>query len=101
MLSMKRTLPVERVMITEEVRVPFAEEAHAAQQRAFGDTGSGENHLLAGRQLLGNVDLVFILDAHACDALFQGGRIDHEPAFHIAVKAANRRRRHNAFRRAS
>src|SRR6185437_4874891 len=55
----------------------------------FGDAGGGEDELLAGRQVLGFVNLVFVFDAHAGDALFQFRFVDHQASQHVSIQAAN------------
>src|SRR5208283_5341655 len=79
----------------------FAEEADALEQRAFGHAGGRENQLLAWRQVFGFINLVLVFDAHLGNALFQFRLVDYQPALHVSVQAANRRRRDYALRRAA
>src|ERR1700728_41039 len=51
----------------------LAEEADAFEQRAVGDSRGGEDELFAGGKILRLVDLVFIFNTHASEALLLVG----------------------------
>src|SRR5581483_11065773 len=77
------------------------EEPYTLHERALGDSGSGKNQLLARREVLCGVDLVFVLDAHARNALFEFGLVHHKPSQHVAVEATDRCGCDHAFGRAA
>ncbi len=52
--------------------------------------------MLAGREILGFIDAILVFDSHALQALFLIGLHD-QPAQHIAVETANRRRRDHSL----
>src|SRR5579864_7020423 len=66
----------------------FAEESDSPHQRALGNSGGGKDELLAGREVFSLVDPVFVFNAHARDALFEFGLIDHQASLHVSIQAA-------------
>ena len=62
----------------------IAEEAHAVQQSPIGDASSGEDDLIAGRQVAGRVHAFGIADTHAFHALFEFLGVDLQPGHHFA-----------------
>src|ERR1700733_11867126 len=56
----------------------LTKESYAFEQCAFGYAGGGEDQLLAGREIFGFVNSVFIFDSHAGNTLFQFRFVDNQ-----------------------
>src|SRR5229473_6887936 len=94
--------------------VAGAKEPYATHQRSVGDPGSGENYLLARRQIVSVVSLVRIADAHrfqALDDLRRGWHfvlvhaesfgIENQTCLNFSVQTLDRRGGQHAFGRAA
>src|SRR3954471_24954288 len=75
----------------------FTEEAYAAHDDTFGDTGGGKDDLLAGGEFFGGVDLVNVRDSHLVNAIDLVG-LYQQASLHVAVEAADGRGGDYTFR---
>src|SRR5205085_3767752 len=66
-----------------------------------GSAGGGEDDVLAGRKVGRGIDLLFVLDAHAADALFELRRINYQAGEDLAIQAAHGGSGDHAFGSAS
>src|SRR6266487_1005387 len=63
-----------------------AEKAHALHRRALGDACGSEDDVVAGREILGSVDPLEVLDAHGAAALLVFRLADDQPRENLAVE---------------
>src|SRR5208337_285242 len=64
-------------------------------------TGAGEDHLLAGSQIFGGVNALWIFYAHAREAFVMLGFADDEAGENLAIEAAQRGGSKHSFRSAA
>src|SRR5206468_4245843 len=70
-------------------------------QRAVGHACGSENHLLAGSKIFGSVDLAFVFNSHARDALFEFWLVDYQTAEHVAIETSDSSRCDHTFGRSA
>src|SRR6266852_4229953 len=75
----------------------LAEEPHSFQKIAVGHAGTGKDHFLAGREVVGVVDALGIHDPHFFKARLVLRFAYHQPREDLAVQTAQSRGGENAF----